>query len=182
MAKKQSSLHQEAYSHACLSKCKLIERLRSHWSLFFRISDAMQQKDAERLMAEAEGLDMELVSYAMSDLDKQLQKAASEDCAVLVSERVLDSSPDQPSLERLKCWLTEADFWPLMAEDNWAEVTANAADVVLSVLDADGVIFDEKVRRAIYMDVRSLQLRDLIPSELAEEIFPAEPAEDSGDF
>jgi hypothetical protein len=182
MAKTQSSLRQEAYSHACLSKGKLIERFRTHWSLFFRISDALKEKDAERLLVEVDGLEMELVRYAMSDLHKQLQRAAREDCAALVSERVLDASPEQPSLERLKCWLTEADFWPLMAADNWAEVTENAADVVLKALDAEGLISDEKARRAIYMDVRSLQLSDLIPIELAEEIFPAEAVEEASEF
>lgn len=180
--REKTSLRQDAYSHSCLEKGGLIERLRAHWGTLFQIEYALRDSNADRLRAEVEALDVELIRYALSALNTHLRETAIRDCGVLLAERVFDLAPDQPSLDRWKDWLSEADFWPTLAEENWAEATARAADEVLGVLDLEGVVMDDETRRAIYRDVRSLRLRDLIPQELADEIFPPAREGDGNDF
>jgi hypothetical protein len=179
--REKTSLRQDAYSHSCLGKGGLIERLRAHWGTLFQIEYALRENDADRLRTEVEALDVELIRYALGALNTHLNEAAIRDCGVLLAERVFDLAPEQPSLDRWKDWLSEADFWPSLAEENWMEATARAADEVLSVLDMEGVVMDDEMRRAIYRDVRSLQIRDLIPQDLADEIFLSARETDGND-
>lgn len=180
--REKTSLRQAAYSHPCLVKGGVIERFRAQWGTLFQIEQALRDSDVEGLRTEVESLDLELLRYALGALNTHLKEAAIRDSGVLLAERVLDVAPDQPSLRRWKDWLSEADFWPSLAQENWAEAAFRAADAVLDVLDAEGVVMDEETRSAIHRNLRALQLRDLIPQALADEIFPSAQEGEGNDF
>lgn len=178
----KANLRQEAYTHNCLEKGGLIDRLNEHWGSLIQIEMGLRENDIDRLKAAVGTLDMELIRYALGALNTHLREAAIRDSGVLLAESVLDTALDQAALERWRDWLSAADFWPVFARENWQEATAHAADEVLGVLDADGVLMDEEARRSIYRDVLALDIRDLITQELAEKFFPPATEADGNDF
>lgn len=175
MKKNQTaSLRQDAYSNRCLQQGNAIDRLREHWGVLYQIETATRDQDVKGLQAATEALDPELVRYALSALQTHLTETAVRDCAQLISESILDIAPDQPSLKRWETWLTEAPFWPELAKANWRAATAHAFEIVLAVLSEANIALTDDARQALYRDICTLQLEDLIPETLAAEIFPAE--------
>lgn len=169
-----ASLRQDAYTNRCLKQGNAIDRLREHWGVLYQVESAARDRDAECLQTATEALDLELIRYALSVLQTHLSEAAIRDCAHLIAESILDIAPNQPSIKRWEAWLTEAPFWPKLAKDNWREAAFQASEIVLAALRDAGITLADDVHQTLYREVYALQLTDLIPEALANEIFPVE--------
>lgn len=181
MRTSKTAFRQDAYGSRCLQSDDALDRLQNHWGVIFQVEFALRQEDDAVLRTAVGELDLDLLRYTLSALKNHLNEAALRDCAKLIAERLLDTAPTQPTIERWKEWLTAAPMWPALAEENWNEAIGWAGDIVLTSLEQDGVVLNEEARHKLLSDMMSLRLRDMLSKSLAQELLPPEPETASGE-
>jgi|GEM_PF-6810657 len=136
-------------------------------------------KDDAVVVEACQALDAELLHYACQRLRAGLDVAASDDCAQLIAQSVLDASNQEDAVEHWQKWLSAAAYWPDLASKQWCRSLEKSAALVIEQLESDGIEVNQATAEEIEAAIKVFELKDLLPPDLYASFFPMQATEEA---
>lgn len=168
------ALRQESFHNHTINRPGTYQRLQEQWLNLHQLESAYNQEDPDKIKNALAEVDFSLVGYSCTLLRSQLEKAAIQDCAQLIAERILDTSVAEEANKRWETWLSAAPWWPSLAQEYWREAVSLAIDLVITTLADSGIVISRASQRELESDICTLELADLLPPEMYERFFTEE--------
>lgn len=182
MAAQDTPLLQADLNHQSLNNERLADHIVGQWQLALHLESAIREGKPLVIRKLAAGLDLAMLRYALSTLRFKACQAAVEDCATLITARVLDTDPAQFSLARFEAWLTAAACWPTLACDAWSNAREEASNRVIRAFNESETALGKEEIAALDAQIKALQISDLITDDLARRLRLRPSADGDVDF
>ena len=160
---------------------RFLEKLGEQSQQLRLIESALVQDDPIEINTKVAELNFELLRYACYSLEKRITEAATQDCAQLIANSVLDVSGGEDSGKQWSDWLSAAPCWSQLAKEQWTVAICTVTDLVVEKMGDAGISLDPTVAKELDSKVAQLTIRDVLPTELFTRVYSEQVSADDGE-